>query len=476
MTAMRIHRSLARALALLATIALVCELPARASAQGGDVRINVQSGSIARLPLRCEALSGPSSGGNATSRDADGVLANDLQTSAVFEVDRAWAPTPNDPDPQFVTSGRWSIEGSQAKLSGELRDFPARRAILVRDYAGPASEWRRLLHRFSDDCVQQITGERGVADTRIAYVVKDGQNKELWIMDADGANARALTADKSIAQSPSWSPEGSLLLYTSWRAGNGPAIWVMSPEQRRPFLISGRPGLNTSASYSPDGQHIACTLSQDGNAEIYVLDARGGSAQRLTNNRAIDTAPTWSPTGRELAFTSDRSGSPQIYLMDAVGGSVRRLTYDVDYTDSPSWSPTGRELAFTSDRSGSPQIYLMDALGGSIRRLTFDVDYTDSPAWSPKGDRIAFVTRVGGGFDIWTCRADGTGAKPVVTGGNNENPRWSADGRHLVFASDRDGGYGLWVTDLDGAVPRKLDTAGHRSLSPAWSPRRSTGS
>ena len=199
MTAMRIHRSLARALALLATIALVCELPARASAQGGDVRINVQSGSIARLPLRCEALSGPSSGGNATSRDADGVLANDLQTSAVFEVDRAWAPTPNDPDPQFVTSGRWSIEGSQAKLSGELRDFPARRAILVRDYAGPASEWRRLLHRFSDDCVQQITGERGVADTRIAYVVKDGQNKELWIMDADGSNARALTADKSIA-------------------------------------------------------------------------------------------------------------------------------------------------------------------------------------------------------------------------------------------------------------------------------------
>jgi Tol biopolymer transport system component len=45
-----------------------------------------------------------------------------------------------------------------------------------------------------------------------------------------------------------------------------------------------------------------------------------------------------------------------------------------------------------------------------------------------------------------------------------------------VFASNRDGGYGLWVTDLDGAVPRKLDTGGHRSMSPAWSPRRSTGS
>jgi TolB protein len=403
---------------------------ARVSAQG-DVRIDVKSGAIARLPLRCEALQGPQSG-NASARDADIVLANDLQASAVFEVDRQWAPAANDPQPQFVTGGRWSVEGSQVKLSGELRDFPARRPILVRDYAGPVSEWRRLVHRFSDDCVQQITGERGVADTRVAFVVREGQNKELWIMDADGANAHALTADKSIVQSPAWSPEGSLLLFTSWRGGNGPAIWVMSPEQRKPFLISGRPGLNTSAAYSPDGQRIACTLSQDGNAEVYVLDARGGNAQRLTNHRSIDTAPAWSPTGRELAFTSDRSGSPQIYLMDAVGGS--------------------------------------------IRRLTFDVDYTDSPAWSPKGDRIAFVNRVGGGFDVWTCRADGTGAKPAVTGGNNENPRWSADGRHLVFASNRDGGYGLWVTDLDGALPRKLDTGGRKAMSPAWSPRRSTGS
>lgn len=403
-------------------------VPAGLRAQGADVRIDVKSGAIARLPLRCEALKGPVTG-NASARMADEVLAADLQASAVFQTEREWARTPGAAEPQFITLGTWSVTGSTVKLHGELRDFPGRKPIMAQDYSGPLADWRRLLHRFADDCVQQITGERGVADTRIAFVVREGANKELWVMDADGANARALTADRSIAQSPSWSPEGSLLLYTSWRGGNGPAIWVMSPEQRKPFLISGRKGLNTSAAYSPDGQHIACTLSMDGNAEVYRLDARGGSAQRLTNSRAIDTSPAWSPTGRELAFTSDRSGQPQVYLMDAEGGNVRRLTYDVDYTDSP--------------------------------------------AWSPKGDRIAFVTRVGGGFDVWVSRADGTGAKPVVTGGNNENPRWSPDGRHLVFASNRDGGYGLWVTDLDGQLPRKLDTGGKRAMSPAWSPRRS---
>jgi TolB protein len=401
-----------------------------ARAQGTDVRINVQSGAVARLPLQCEALAGPAAP-PVRARDADEVLANDLQTSAVFAVNRMWAADPSAAAPQFVSSGTWSVSGSSIRLHGELRDFPARRPILVRDYDGTVGEWRRVLHRFSDDCVQQITGERGVADTRIAFVSPEGHDKELWLMDADGFGAHALTADHSIAQSPSWSPEGSLLLFTSWRGGSGPQIWVMSPEQRKPFLVSGRPGLNTSASYAPDGQHIVCTLSQDGNAELYSLDARGGSPLRLTNHRSIDT--------------------------------------------SPSWSPTGREIAFTSDRSGNPQVYVMDSDGSTVRRLTFDVDYTDSPAWSPKGDRLSFVTRVGGGFDIWTCRADGTGAKPVVTGGNNENPRWSADGRHIVFASNRDGAYGLWVTDLDGMLPRKLDTGGRRALSPAWSPRRSTG-
>lgn len=413
----------------LAALALALSLVSVASAQGGDVRLDVRSGEVARLPLLCEALKGPATG-PASARMADDVLASDLQASAVFAVQRAWAPAgAGAVAAQFVTLGNWSVTGSQVRFRGELRDLPARQLILAKDYAGPAADWRRLVHRFADDCVQQITGERGVADTRIAFVVKDGRDKELWVMDADGANARPLTADRSIAQSPSWSPEGSLLLWTSWRGGTGPGIWVMSPEQRKPFLVSGRKGLNTSASYSPDGQYIVCTLSLDGNAELYRLDARGGNPQRLTNSRSIDTSPAWSPTMREIAFTSDRTGQPQVHVMDADGSNLRRLTYEADYTDSP--------------------------------------------AWSPKGDRLAFVNRVGGGFDIWVARADGSGARPVVTGGNNENPRWSPDGRHLVFASDRDGAYGLWVTDLDGAVPRKLDTGGRRAMSPAWSPRRS---
>jgi TolB protein len=415
-----------RGLPMLLAMTALAALTAR-GVGAGDVRIDISSGGR-RIRVHCESLEpGGDRSARAQSVSADEVLANDLETSAVFTVTRAWVQGQQPFDIQATVGGKWSASGNQLRLTGEVRDVPARRPILVREYRGPLADWRALVHRFADDVVLQFTGEAGVSETRIAFVAEQGRNKELYTMDADGARARPLTADHSIALSPAWSPEGSLLLFTSYRGGSGPQVLVISSEGGREFLVSGRPGLNTSASYSPDGRDVALTLSQDGNSEVYLVDARGGSPRRLTNNRAIDTSPGWSPTGREIAFTSDRGGTPQVYVMDRDGGNVRRLTYDVDYTDSP--------------------------------------------AWSPRGDRIAFVARTAGGFDIYLCRADGTGARLVVGGSSNENPRWSPDGRHLVFASNRDGTPSLYVTDLDDRPPRRLDTGGLRAQSPAWSPR-----
>lgn len=418
-----------RRLALLILgLALMPVSTARTQNAPADVKLEWKSGSTARLPLRCEAFA-PVGDRDArtTSVQGDELLATDLANSAVFQVVKAWDPGSSGAAPQFVTGGKWTVRGTQLKLAGELRDFPGRRPLLVKEYVGAVADWRKLVHRFADDIVLQLTGELGVASTRIAFVSRAGRDMELCVMDFDGNGLTQLTSDRSIARSPNWSPDGSLLVFTSYRGGKGPQLWVMNPGNRKPFLVSGRAGINTSGIYSPDGQRIACTLSMDGNSEIYVLDARGGSPKRLTNNRSVDTSPCWSPTGREIAFTSGRSGNPQIYVMDSDGGNPRRLTYDVDYTDSPMWSP--------------------------------------------KGDRIAFVSRTGAGFDLFICRSDGSGAQRVVSGGSNENPHWAPDGRHLVFSSTRDGAPALYITDLDATPPRRLDTGGRRALSPAWSPR-----
>jgi len=413
-------------------VALGLVVAAMAFAQTRDVRIDITTGQGQRIRIQCEPLQ---AGGNrdagASSVEADEVLANDLDWSAVFAVHRTWSGEPAPAELQAIVSGRWTVEGSMVKLAGEVRDLPGRKLILARDYRGPLKDRRALVHRFADDIVLQFTGEAGVAQTRIAYATVASGVKELHVMDYDGANRAPLTADRSIATSPSWSYDGSLLLFTSYRGGKGPQLFVVPSAGGKVFAVSTRGGINTSASYSPDGREIACTLSFEGSPDIYMLDARGGAPRRLTHARGIDTSPAWSPTGQEIAFTSDRTGVSQVYVMDREGGNVRRLTFEVDNTDSPSWSPAG--------------------------------------------DRIAFVSRTGGGFDIWICRVDGSGARPVVTGGSNENPKWSPDGRHLVFSSNREGAPSLFVTDLDERAPRKLDTAG-AAVSPAWSPRPGSAS
>jgi TolB protein len=418
-------------LQLLTLTMLALLAPRPGMAQTRDVRIDLRSDAVRRIRVHCEGFSPAGDRqARAWSVQADEVLATDLEQSAVFAVTRAWTGAEQAFDVQAVIGGKWEIKGDRVRMTGEVRDLPARQPILVKEYHGTLQDWRALVHAFSDDIVQQFTGEPGVSTTRIAFVAPDGPGKELYVMDLDGANLQRLTSDRSIALSPAWSPEGSLLLFTSFRDGSGPRIFVMPSAGGKTFLISGRVGNNTTPAYAPDGREIAATLSVDGNPEIYRMDARGRNPQRLTSNRSIDT--------------------------------------------SPSWSPTGQEIAFTSDRGGAPQVYLMDREGGNVRRLTFDVTYTDSPSWSPKGDRIAFVARTGEGFDIYSCRTDGTDLRLVVSGGSNENPRWSPDARHLVFASNRDGVQGIWVSDLDGRPPRKLNVGGRLAFSPAWSPRFQT--
>ena len=393
-----------------------------------DVRIDITRGVGTRIRIHCEALQTAADRNSVSwGAQANEVLAHDLDWSAVFTVSRSWVAGQQPVEVQAVVGGRLTISGTEVRLQGEVRDFPARRSIMAKEYRASLKDWRTAVHQFADDIVLQFTGEAGVSQTRIAFIGQSGRTKDLYVMDYDGARVAPLTSDQSIALSPSWSPEGSLVLFTSYRGGGGPRLFVIPVAAGRPYLISGRPGINTSGSYSPDGRQIVCTLSHEGNSEIYLLDARGASPQRLTNSRGIDTSPAWSPTGREIAFTSDRTGTPQVHVMDREGGNLRRLNYDVSYTDSP--------------------------------------------AWSPKGDRIAFVARAGGGFDVYTCRPDGSDTRLVVSGGSNENPRWSPDGRHLVFSSTREGGRGLFVSDLDGTPPRRLATGSLSALSPAWSPR-----
>jgi len=240
----------------------------------------------------------------------------------------------------FVTKDEKGI-----KLDGKIYETGSGELIYVKRYMGNDNLLRRLVHRFSDEIVFRLTGEKGIAQTRIVFISDQTGQKELYIMDYDGYSPKMITGNRSLNLSPSWSPSGSLIAYTSYRDGN-PDIYIVDLGTSKRWRLTDYSGLDISPSWSPDGNVMAFATSRDGNAEIYMMNRDGKGVKRLTYMRGEDVSPTWSPTGSEIAFTSDRGGSPQIYVMKADGTNVRRLTFKGEYNSDAVWSPRGNKIAF----------------------------------------------------------------------------------------------------------------------------------
>jgi TolB protein len=344
-----------------------------------------------------------------------------------------WAPIGADAVVEGVVAG-----GPTLAIDFRVWDVARCTALLHKRYTGGANDAGRIAKRIADDVVEAFTGKRGVASTEIAFVStrastgSSGGTPQIWVMDADGANARQATRNKVINGFPAWSPDGKAIVYMSYlfhrsphlfrlvRGGGGGAGRILEGLDPKTPVYRG--------VYDPGGRRLAVVVSMDGAPEIYVVDADGRNPRRLTRHKAIDVSPTWSPDGQRIAFVSDRSGAPNVYVMDADGGNLRRLTFGGGYHTAPAWSPDGR--------------------------------------W------IAYELRAGGGqFDIWLADPEGQGQAPLVTHPrSDENPSWAPDSRKLAFHSTRSGRAEIHVVDIDGENVRQITRGGGESTAPHWGP------
>jgi TolB protein len=374
------------------------------------------------------------------------ILANDLTLSGFFKVidaDRL-PPSLRDRDgiPSTSALQEWIPAGGEILLAGEtllepdglnfkmkfhLFDLVEQKHIVGKQYEGPLQALRSAVHRMADEILLQITGEKGVHNTKIAYALAQGAGKEICISDFDGANVKQITQNRSINLSPNWSPDGRRIAFTSYLRRN-PDLYLIDVDGKNLQPLSRYPGLNVSPSWSPDGKKIALMMGMEGKSDIYLIDTNGGNPKRLTKGHGNEASPTWSPDGEWIAFVSDRSGSPQIYIMARDGSNVRRLTFE----------------------------------GG----------YNTNPSWSPKGDRIAFCARAEGRFEIFTIGIDGSGLKRMTSNsGHNESPSWSPDGRYIAFSSTRTGASRIFIMNANGFNQRALAPSKGGESSPAWSRR-----
>ncbi len=303
----------------------------------------------------------------------------------------------------------------------------AARDSFRRDSVG--RELRFAIHGVSDEVERWLTGTRGIAATKIAYI--DGQ--KLKIVDSDGANERILPT-VGAALSPSWHPSGRYIVYAD-ADDRGTRIAQFDLRTGRPRLLAAsKRGFNITPVYTKDGKSIVWAMGVDAPAELMLASAAGDDSL---------PRPFVGRTGFE--------------------------------TTSPSFSPDGRQIVFMSPRPLTPQLYTMNVDGTGLRLLTPVVpgtrSYRTGPDWSPNGQEIAFQQQ-NGDFQVWVTGVKDRVMKQLTNEGENEDPSWAPDGRHLAITR-RLGAIGdprsIWILDERTGRLRQLTFAGDGRLSD-WSP------
>ena len=270
-----------------------------------------------------------------------------------------------------------------------------------------------------------------IGGSRIAFAsdFHDPGGLEVFAMDPDGGNQENLTEHEGGDFNPDWSPDGSRLLFTSYRG--------------------------------------------TADTDVYAMDADGSDQTALTADASFDVDPAWSPDGSRIAFVSGRSGTGQIYVMNADGSDPTRLTTRADGASSPAWSPDGSKIAFVSGTSPDLGVYVMDADGSDQVNLTPAPGRDLDPAWSPDGSRIAFSSLRDESYEVYVMDADGSDQVDLTKnpGGSEFQPAWSPDGRKVAFARTTDDPYGeLYVMDADGSDAVNVTQSARPESQPDWSP------
>jgi Tol biopolymer transport system component len=248
------------------------------------------------------------------------------------------------------------------------------------------------------------------AGARIAYWGVRGQSgqRDIWTVAADGSDAVGggvpVTQDSAVDWSPTWSPDGQYLYFSSTRGGTM-NLWRTRIDERS-GRVAGEPEPITTPSrwsgalsFSRDGTRLAFA-SLDYRSTILRVpfdlarEAVVGPPEPLVRGTRPIRDHELSPDGEWLAFT-EAGVQEDLFVARVDGTQYRRLTDDAFRDRGPAWAPDGARLAFYSDRAGAYEAWMIRPDGSGLVQLTSGTGTAGFPAWSPDGKRFAF------GFDKW---------------------------------------------------------------------------
>jgi dipeptidyl aminopeptidase/acylaminoacyl peptidase len=253
-------------------------------------------------------------------------------------------------------------------------------------------------------------------------------------------------------QLPTWSPDGSVIVFLSDR--DGTSLRVMNPDGSDEHQIPWLPA-SSSYSFSRDWSHVAANV----NGQL-VVERLDGSDRVSLGPATYLAKASWSPDGTRVTYTAPSATPNEADVLVArIDGSD---THRVATGSYPTWAPTGNRIAYVAGEYGKNELHLVNADGtGDIRLASGGVDY--APSWSSNELWLAMIHQDPGelGSTLEVVGVDGSRLAAFHVTPNDY--AWSPNGGALAYSN----GTGIWIVDVKGGRKHRVAPTGYQV---AWSP------
>jgi dipeptidyl aminopeptidase/acylaminoacyl peptidase len=336
---------------------------------------------------------------------------------------------------------------------------------------------------------------------RLAFISDRAGTSQVWLMNADGADARQITNLATEAGGVLISADGKNLVFTSdvfpqcgadnscnqkeldnekngkvkariytellyrhWNrwgtarrshlmtigiAGGDVKDLTPGTHDVPPFSLGG----GDDYAISPDGSEVCYAMNADPtpatstNADLYVVSMAGGPARQITTNPGADSTPLYSPDGKYLAWRAQvrpgyESDRWRLWVMERLTGRVADLSENMDrWVNGFIWSPDSANLFYTSEDRGRQSIQFKSVRGGEAHVALSGDNHLDEMQFTPDGKTLVYTQQSGAGpAGIYRASSSG-GVAEALTHLNDE-----ALSSHQMTPLEE-----FWVDGADGA-------------------------
>ncbi|MFQ6113087.1 MAG: prolyl oligopeptidase family serine peptidase [bacterium] len=348
--------------------------------------------------------------------------------------------------------------------------------VLANDTSNRLTSTDVFNFEFAADPQISPDGSKIIYVRQFSDIMTDKRYSNLWIINFDGTNHRALTTGNYHDSSPRWSPDGSRIIYISDRESSS-QIYLRWMDNGQTYKLTNLEYPPSGIAWSPDGAQISFTTHvPEPPRMITDLPAPPAEAKWAEKPMVIDKLLyRWNRVGYI------KPGYTHLFVLPAEGGTPRQISTGNFYhggfgffTSEAVWTPDGKYLIMSVNRREDyeyeprdTEIYEFSIEERKINALTDRRGPDNSPRVSPDGKYIAYL-----GFDdqyqgyqltqLYVMNRDGSGSRVLSgnLGRSVRRPRWAADSKGIYFLYDDQGNTKLGYISLDGKFKQLASNIG----------------